>query len=104
MAYLQFPTSFFSMREMISVANACELCPERFNRFNELRTHMRRAHQIIHRCHLCAYSSSVKSELRKHVIRCHENGVRCTVDGCVATVAYNRFVMLSSALIISLWT
>ncbi|KAK6104313.1 C2H2-type zinc finger family protein [Brugia pahangi] len=73
-----------------SLANLCELCPERFNRFNELRTHMRRAHRIIHQCHLCAYSSSVKAELRKHVVKCHENGVRCTVDGCVATVAYNR--------------
>ncbi|KAL3994498.1 C2H2-type zinc finger family protein [Acanthocheilonema viteae] len=73
-----------------SLANACELCPERFNRFNELRTHMRRAHQIIHQCHLCAYSSSVKAELRRHVVKCHENGVRCTVDGCDATVAYNR--------------
>ncbi|CAG9538411.1 unnamed protein product [Cercopithifilaria johnstoni] len=73
-----------------SLANVCELCPERFNRFNELRTHMRRAHQIVHQCHLCAYSSSVKAELRKHVVKCHENGVRCTVDGCDATVAYNR--------------
>uniref|UniRef100_A0A0R3RYM6 Zinc finger protein n=1 Tax=Elaeophora elaphi TaxID=1147741 RepID=A0A0R3RYM6_9BILA len=73
-----------------SLANACELCPDRFNRFNELRTHMRRAHQIIHQCHLCAYSSSVKAELRKHVVKCHENGVRCTVDGCDVTVAYNR--------------
>ncbi|EFO25448.1 hypothetical protein LOAG_03031 [Loa loa] len=73
-----------------SLANVCELCPERFNRFNELRTHMRRAHQIVHQCHLCAYSSSVKTELRKHVVKCHENGVRCTVDGCAATVAYNR--------------
>uniref|UniRef100_A0AAF5PY96 Zinc finger protein n=1 Tax=Wuchereria bancrofti TaxID=6293 RepID=A0AAF5PY96_WUCBA len=73
-----------------SLANVCELCPERFNRFNELRTHMRRAHRIIHQCHLCAYSSSVKAELRKHVVKCHENGVRCTVDGCTATVAYNR--------------
>uniref|UniRef100_A0A915PTH8 C2H2-type domain-containing protein n=1 Tax=Setaria digitata TaxID=48799 RepID=A0A915PTH8_9BILA len=73
-----------------SLANICELCPERFNRFNELRTHMRRAHQIIHKCHLCAYSSSVKAEVKKHVIKCHENGVRCTVDGCNATVAYNR--------------
>ncbi|KAM3719103.1 putative zinc finger protein [Dirofilaria immitis] len=73
-----------------SLANICELCPERFNRFNELRTHMRRAHQIIHQCHLCAYSSSVKAELKKHVIKCHENGVRCTIDGCAAIVAYNR--------------
>uniref|UniRef100_A0A8R1XRD3 C2H2-type domain-containing protein n=1 Tax=Onchocerca volvulus TaxID=6282 RepID=A0A8R1XRD3_ONCVO len=73
-----------------SLANICELCPERFNRFNELRTHMRYAHQIIHQCHLCAYSSSVKAELKKHVVKCHDNGVRCTVDGCAATVAYNR--------------
>lgn len=55
---------------------------------------MRYAHQIIHQCHLCAYSSSVKAEVRKHVVKCHENGVRCTVDGCAATVAYNRFVKI----------
>lgn len=53
---------------------------------------MRRTHQILHQCHLCAYSSSVKAELKKHVVKCHENGVRCTVDGCDATVAYNRSV------------
>ncbi|VDN02229.1 unnamed protein product [Thelazia callipaeda] len=81
---------FFAKCQALCLAHACELCPLRFNRFNELRTHMCHAHKIIHSCHLCTYSSGVKAELKKHVIRCHESGVRCTIGGCTAVVAYNR--------------
>ncbi|VDK54194.1 unnamed protein product [Anisakis simplex] len=48
------------------------------------------AHRTKHQCHLCAYSSSVKAELKKHIVANHENGVRCTIDGCNITIAYNR--------------
>ncbi|KHN75747.1 Putative zinc finger protein F56D1.1 [Toxocara canis] len=48
------------------------------------------AHKTKHQCHLCAYSSSVKAELKKHVVANHENGVKCTIEGCNITIAYNR--------------
>ncbi|VDM47874.1 unnamed protein product [Toxocara canis] len=73
-----------------SLSHVCDRCDAQFDRFVQLRTHMAFAHKTKHQCHLCAYSSSVKAELKKHVVANHENGVKCTIEGCNITIAYNR--------------
>ncbi|MFH4984781.1 hypothetical protein AB6A40_011490 [Gnathostoma spinigerum] len=73
-----------------SMSHECDHCGRKFNRFNQLRTHVSFVHRIRHKCEVCDYSSSVKAEVKKHFIINHQNGVRCTVDGCGITIAYNR--------------
>ncbi|VDN52134.1 unnamed protein product [Dracunculus medinensis] len=72
------------------VANECVHCGAKFDRFNQLRTHIAFTHRVKHQCHICAYSSNVKAELKKHIIINHEKGVRCTVAGCSTTISYFR--------------